>query len=195
MDPAAEPHAPAAPARIGASLRERLGRVRLLVLDVDGVMTDGSIVSTESGGEVYRFNVKDGAGIVLARSAGLEFGLLTGRRSVSVERRAAELGITRVLQGVADKAEGLSRMLSGGPFDPPSVAYMGDDVFDLPAFRVSGVTACPADAHPLVVRRADYVCSRGGGSGAVREFIDLLLDAQGHLDSVERRFWEGRDDA
>jgi 3-deoxy-D-manno-octulosonate 8-phosphate phosphatase (KDO 8-P phosphatase) len=173
----------------------RLCRVRILILDVDGVMTDGSIMALEGGDEVYRFNVKDGAGIILARQAGLEVGILTGRSSASVERRARQLGITRVLQGALDKGKGLREMLADGAFAPVDVAYMGDDVLDLPAFRMAGFCACPADAHPLVLKRAHYVCSRPGGTGAVREFIDLILESKGLLEGVEKRYWEGSPDA
>jgi 3-deoxy-D-manno-octulosonate 8-phosphate phosphatase (KDO 8-P phosphatase) len=175
--------------------RDRLSRVRLLVLDVDGVMTDGSVMALEGGGELYRFNVKDGAGIVLARQAGLEVGILTGRTSTSVERRARELGIHRLLQGALDKGRGLGEMLADGAYSPGEVAYMGDDILDLPAFRMAGFCACPADAHPLVVKRAHYVCSRPGGAGAVREFIDLILSAKGLMEGLEKRYWEGRPDA
>lgn len=174
---------------------DRLRGVRMLVLDVDGVMTDGSVMSTESGGEIYRFNVKDGAGIILARRAGIEVGILTGRTSGAVARRARELGIERLLQGALDKGRGLRELLADGAFEPSDVAYMGDDVLDLAAFRLAGFSACPADAHPAVLKRADYVCSRPGGTGAVREFIDLLLEAKGLLDAVECKYWEGTGDA
>jgi 3-deoxy-D-manno-octulosonate 8-phosphate phosphatase (KDO 8-P phosphatase) len=173
----------------------RLSATKLIVLDVDGVMTDGSIMASESSGEIFRFNVKDGAGIVLARKAGIEVGILTGRSSSVVERRARDLGITRLLQGAMDKGAGLRDLLSDGVYRFSETAYMGDDVLDLPAIRMSGFSACPRDAHPLVVKRADYVCRSPGGGGAVREFIDLLLEAKGLLEGLEQRFWEGPGDA
>lgn len=194
MEPSS-PYPAADPSGRPPASADRLRGTRLVVLDVDGVMTDGSVTCVEGGGEVYRFNVKDGAGIVLARRAGIEFAILTGRRSVAVGRRAEELGIGRVLQGAMDKGAGLRQLLADGAYSPSEVAYMGDDVLDLPAFRLAGTTACPSDAHPLVLKRADYVCSRPGGAGAVREFIDLLLEAKGLLADLEHRLWEGSDDA
>ncbi len=174
---------------------ERLRRVRLLLLDVDGVMTDGGLYYAESGGEFKRFDVKDGAGIYLAMKNGLEVGILTARTSEMVSRRAEEFGLRRVFQGAMNKGEALSDILADGKYGAEQVAFMGDDVLDLPVFRRVGFTACPADAHELVRHRADYVCSREGGSGAVREFIDLYFHACGVMELIEKKYWEDAQDA
>lgn len=179
--------------RLSDSLRNRLERVRLLLLDVDGVLTDGGLFYGEDGSEWKRFDVKDGAGIFLARRAGLEVGILTGKTSRMVERRAGDLGMTRVLQGALDKGEGLEAILADGKYAPGDVGYVGDDVLDLPAMRRVAFAACPADAHPAVAESAHYVCERRGGHGAVREVIDLILEARGGWASVEALLREDPD--
>jgi 3-deoxy-D-manno-octulosonate 8-phosphate phosphatase (KDO 8-P phosphatase) len=177
------------------ALLQKLKRIRLLLLDVDGVLTDGALYHGNSGDEYKRFDVKDGAGIYLAQLRGLEVGLLTGKTSVLVQRRAEELKLRRVVQGAMRKAPALARMLSDGEYTLSQVAYMGDDILDLPVIRRVGCSACPSDAHGEVRKRVAYVCSRPGGHGAVREFIELILAAQGKLEAVVREFWEGPGDA
>jgi len=169
----------------------RAGRVRLLLLDVDGVLTDGGLdYGPGDGVESRRFDVKDGAGIYLAVKHGFEVGILTGKRSRAVEMRASDLGISRVVQGSRDKRKGLEEALADGKYAPEEVAYVGDDIIDLPVFAKVGFTACPSDAHSLVKARVDYVCSLPGGHGAVREVIDLILTSRGDMDAVLREFEE-----
>lgn len=187
--PLLTPHSPS------KALLAKLRNVRLLLLDVDGVLTDGSLYHGNSGDEYKRFDVKDGAGIYLAQMRGLEVGLLTGKTSALVQRRAEELKMRRVVQGAMHKAPALARMLSDGEYTLSQVAYMGDDILDLPVIRRVGCSACPSDAHGEVRKRVAYVCSRPGGRGAVREFIELILAAQGKLEDVLREFWEGPGDA
>src|SRR5918996_268642 len=133
------------------ALAERCRRLRLLLSDVDGVLTDGTVLFLPEGGEAKAFHIRDGLGIVLAQRAGLRTGLLSGRRSVVVERRAAELGMSVVLQGAEDKGAALQAILSEQGLAAHEVAYMGDDVNDLPAMRQVGLSAAPADA-PFEVR-------------------------------------------
>jgi len=169
----------------------RLKNIRLLLLDVDGVLTDGGLYYGNSGEELKRFCVRDGAGIWLAQQLGLEVGLLTGKSSALVRRRAEELNMKRVVQGAIDKVPALEGMLADGTYALSEVAYMGDDILDLPVIRRVGFSACPADAHEEVMRRVSYACSRPGGRGAVRELVELVLEAQGKLGPLVRQYWEG----
>ncbi len=181
-------------AGLDKDLLAKIRRIRLLVLDVDGVLTDGGIVYSGEDLEGKRFHVRDGAGIKLAQIAGLEVGILTGRASEVVARRAEELGITRILQGSLDKARGLDYLLSDERYSESEVAFVGDDLLDLAAMRKSAFRACPGDAHESVRKRCDYVCRLGGGQGAVREVIDLVLEVQGRLEALEQKYWEGSED-
>ncbi len=176
-------------------LAHRLRALRLILLDVDGVLTDGGLYFADGGAEMKRFDVKDGAGIVLARRAGLAVGLLTGKTSEIVSRRASELGLSPVRQGALDKTAPFEEILAEAGVEAREVGYVGDDVLDLPILRRAGVSACPADAHPLVRQRVDVVLSAPGGRGAVREFIDRVLEARGLLQDAEGALWEVTEDA
>lgn len=149
--------------------------ITLFVMDVDGTMTDGSI-NISTGGELYkRFDVKDGYGIVSLIKAGVVPIILTGRKSVIVEERARELGISHVYQGVTDKKLFLDAFLKENGLEWGNVAYVGDDVNDLACIQAASRSACPADAIPEVLAAAGHICSAAGGKGAVREFADLVL--------------------
>lgn len=163
--------------------RKRTGRaqfrkIKFLLLDVDGVMTDGGVYYTEEGGEMKKFNIQDGYGIVKAKKLGLEVGIITGRVSKIVERRAAELGIREVHQNLEDKLGAYTQIKSKLGLSDGEVAYIGDDEFDLPVLRIVGFSAAPADAVDCVRKEVDYVCRREGGRGAVREVIDKILQAR-----------------
>ena len=160
-------------------LHARAGRLRLLLLDVDGVLTDGTVVIHQDGNEGKAFSIRDGSAIVSARREGLEIGLLSGRPSGATTRRAAELGITMVVQGVADKGEAYARILDTSQLTDEQVAYMGDDLVDLPVLERAGLAAAPADAAEEVLARVHWVSRQPGGRGAVREFIELILKARG----------------
>jgi 3-deoxy-D-manno-octulosonate 8-phosphate phosphatase (KDO 8-P phosphatase) len=166
------------------ALAERCRRLRMLLSDVDGVLTDGSLLLLPDGSEAKAFNVRDGLGIVLAQRAGLRTGLISGRSSPLVERRAAELGIAHVRQGVADKRAALAELLAETGLLASEVAYMGDDVNDLGVMREVGLSAAPADA-PLEVRtQAFMVTDLGGGRGCLREFVEAILRARGDWERV-----------
>jgi 3-deoxy-D-manno-octulosonate 8-phosphate phosphatase (KDO 8-P phosphatase) len=172
-------------------LAARASRIRLLLLDVDGVLTDASVaVSATAGKEAKTFSIRDGAGIVWARREGLEIGVLSGRASGATRRRAAELGIELVIEEGPDKKAAFDRLLasSGRPLD--EIAYMGDDLPDLPILVRVGLAAAPADAVTEVARRVHWRSSHAGGRGAVREFIELILQARGQWASVVGRFEE-----
>lgn len=141
-------------------------------------MTDGGIYYSTSGEELKKFNTQDGYGILKARQAGLEVGIITGKVSAIVSRRAEELGIEEVHQNLDDKLAAYERIKTKLKLQDADVAYLGDDEFDLPVLERVGFSAAPADAVPAVVRKVRYVCKRKGGAGAVREVIDLLLTAR-----------------
>jgi 3-deoxy-D-manno-octulosonate 8-phosphate phosphatase (KDO 8-P phosphatase) len=160
------------------SLAERCRPIELLVLDVDGVLTAGDIVYGPDG-EWKQFHVRDGSGLVAWREAGKQTALLTGRRSKAVEVRAAELGITAVVQGAADKAAAFDRLLAELGVAPEQVACVGDDAADVALFRRCGLAVAVADACPEALAAAHLVTLRSGGRGAVREVIECILRCQG----------------
>ncbi|MBF0143441.1 MAG: hypothetical protein HQL59_08285 [Magnetococcales bacterium] len=174
------------PAWSDASLA-RARSVRLLGLDVDGVMTDGGIVLTSGGDESKRFDVRDGLGLRLLLDAGVVVGIITGRSSGVVARRGAELGLAFVHQGVTDKWSCLEAEIQARGIAVGACAYMGDDLPDLPLLLRVGLGAAPADAHWEVRRRVDWVSDRAGGRGAVRQLCEGILVAQGRWEGVLRR--------
>lgn len=170
-------------------MEERLHHIRLLLLDVDGVLTDGRIIYDDRGVEFKAFDVKDGHGIKLLQRAGLQVGIITGRQSPVVEIRARELGIDLVYQGVKDKLVPYREILLKLGLRDEEVAYVGDDVVDLPILRRVGFAATVADAVPEIEPYVHYVATRRGGRGAVREICDLLLKGGGHWDEVVLRYF------
>jgi 3-deoxy-D-manno-octulosonate 8-phosphate phosphatase (KDO 8-P phosphatase) len=156
----------------------RFAGVQLVAMDVDGVLTDGGIYYTEQGDEVKRFDVRDGQGLVMLRQAGVLTAVITGRRSAIVQRRADELGIVEVHQGVADKRALLESLLARHRLSATQVAYVGDDIADLGAMQLAGVPVAVADAVPLVKKAAVYVTRARPGHGAVREVCDAILEAR-----------------
>lgn len=169
-------------------LDDYMQQVKLIVLDVDGTLTDGSIIFSEAGEQVKTFHVADGLGIVMAKNVGLRFAVLSGRRSAAVERRMNELGVGDVVQGVGDKGASLRALMERYRLQPPEVAFVGDDVNDLPAFSLAGVKIAVADATQIVRDRADFVTPRGGGRGGVRDAIDEVLRRQGRLDEAVQAY-------
>ena len=160
------------------SLTASLQKIKLLALDVDGVLTDGSIYISPAG-EVFKgFNAKDGMGISCALRSGLQIAVITGRQSPIVERRCEELGITLLQQGVKDKRLALQQMAQKLGLVREEIANMGDDLNDIPAFKASGLNLVPADAAIEVMAVADIITKASGGRGAVREAITMILAAQ-----------------
>lgn len=158
--------------------------VRLLVLDVDGVLTDGRIIMGDGGEEYKGFNVRDGHGVKLLQRAGIQVAILTGRSSRVVEHRARDLAITAVVQGSTDKNEGLDRLLDMVGVKGKDCAFMGDDVLDLPPMRRCALSLAPNDAQPPVRNRVDWVSDYAGGHGAVRQAVEGLLLAVGAWERV-----------
>ena len=167
----------------------KAARVTLLLLDVDGVLTDGGIVYDETGREIKRFHVRDGHGIKMLQRAGVEVGIITGRNSVVTAVRAKELGISVVRQGATDKVAAWREIVAQRGLPPEATAYVGDDIVDVPLLKCVGFAAAPADAEPYVRDAADFVSSRAGGQGAVREIIEFLLRAGGRWDAAVSRYF------
>jgi 3-deoxy-D-manno-octulosonate 8-phosphate phosphatase (KDO 8-P phosphatase) len=176
--------------RLSPELRERGARVRLVLLDVDGVLTDGCIHVTSDGGDGRCFHSRDGLGIRLGQQAGLTFGIISGRSSEVVSRRAAELDITEVHQGIGDKVGCLDAVLEQLGVAADAVCFVGDDLVDVPVMRRVGLAAAPSDAAYEAREVADYVAASAGGRGAVREVVELLLRASGKWSGVTQRFLE-----
>jgi 3-deoxy-D-manno-octulosonate 8-phosphate phosphatase (KDO 8-P phosphatase) len=164
----------------------RARTIRLLILDIDGVLTDGSLYFDAKGETLKVFHVRDGHGIKMAQRGGLEVALVSGRRSDAAFHRARELGITRFYEGVRDKVAILEELLAALNLNAAEVAAMGDELVDLPLFHRVGLGVAVADAVPEVVAAAHWVTSLPGGKGAVREVCDLLLKAQGTWDELLR---------
>lgn len=167
-----------------------LAKIKLLLLDVDGVMTDGRITYSNDDGESKAFDVKDGHGLKLLQRAGIQVGIITGRRSSIVTRRATELGIELVYQGVKDKRLPFLEILEKLALLPEEVAYVGDDIVDLPIMRQVGFAATVADAVDDVKPYAHMVTKRCGGRGAVREICDFILKESGCWAAVTRHYFE-----
>ena len=160
--------------------------IKLLILDVDGTMTDGGVYYDATGNELKKFAIKDGAGIVLARAAGIQVMICTGRACEAVRRLAADLHIEYLYQNVADKAAFLRGFLAEHHFSREQAAYCGDDLNDLAAMALCGFVACPADTVDAVRRRADFVCPHRGGEGAVRDAIEEILTREGRYEAAAR---------
>jgi 3-deoxy-D-manno-octulosonate 8-phosphate phosphatase (KDO 8-P phosphatase) len=161
------------------TLAERCRAIELLVLDVDGVLTDGGIVLADDRTEVKHFHVRDGLGLVRWRQAGKRAAILSGRASLVTPIRAAELGVSPVLQTRGPKAPAFADLLAGLGLEPRQVAFMGDDEPDVPVLERCGLALTVADASPGAVRAAHYVTLAPGGRGAVREAVELILRCQG----------------
>jgi len=162
--------------------------VKLLLLDVDGVLTDGTIIYTENNNEIKSFHTRDGLGIRLLREAGVAVGLITARRSEAVGRRALELSLEHVFQKVDNKLAVYEKLLAEQRLSPSEVAYMGDDWLDLSLLTRVGFSATVADGHPEVRERVHYVARNRGGRGAVREVCELIIEAKGMYQSLLEKY-------
>ncbi|MVW71968.1 MULTISPECIES: HAD family hydrolase [unclassified Bordetella] len=168
-------------ARVAPAIRERATNVRLMVFDVDGVLTDGSLYYGENGEVFKRFHALDGHGLRLLIEGGLKVALVTGRSGPIAARRAAELGIADVMQGIRDKSAAVTELAQRHNLDLTQTGFMGDDIIDLPAMKRVGFAASVPNAPGYVTQAAHWIATNPGGSGAVRECCDLLLAAQGRL--------------
>jgi 3-deoxy-D-manno-octulosonate 8-phosphate phosphatase (KDO 8-P phosphatase) len=164
------------------NVHDRARGIKLAAFDVDGVLTDGTLYLTDGGEEIKAFNSLDGHGMKMLRESGVELAIITGRTSRIVELRAKNLGVGLVYQGVEDKARAFAELLAARRLDAAAVAYMGDDVVDLPVLTRCGLALSVPDAPLFVRQRVHYVSRAGGGRGAVREVCELIMHAQGTLE-------------
>jgi len=164
-------------------LAHRLQSIRLIAFDVDGILTDGGLYLTDSGEEFKRFNSLDGHGLKMLKASGVELAIITGRTSRCVELRAKNLGINRLFQGVEHKWRAMQTLLEELNLSPNAAAFMGDDVVDLPVMRRVGFSITVPNAPQVVRDHAHYLTQREGGYGAVRETCELIMSAQGTLDT------------
>lgn len=165
-----------------------LANIRLLLLDVDGVLTDGSITYTDTGEQIKSFNAKDGLGIRLLMDAGIDVGIVTARVSGALRHRCENLGITLIFDGIRDKAKALDSISANTQISVEHIAFMGDDLIDLPAMTRAGFAVTVADAPNEVQGRADMITDLPGGKGAVRQVCEAILKAKGLWETAVSRF-------
>ena len=169
---------------VSTQVLSKASHIKLLILDVDGVMSDELIYMGNSGEELKAFNVRDGYGIRCVLTSGIEVAIITGRKAKLLEDRCQTLGITHLWQGQSDKRIAYHELLTHLSLTPDQVAYIGDDLIDWPVMAEVGLSVAVGDAHPLLRPRAHYITTLNGGHGAVREVCDLLLLAQGKLEGA-----------
>lgn len=170
------------------NILDRAKHIKLVIFDVDGVLTDGGIYIGDDGAEYKVFNSRDGHGMKMLQASGIKVAIITGRVSKVVEHRMAELGIKHVYQGQPDKLPALNKLLSILSLTAKETAYVGDDVIDLPVLVRVGLAICVKDAHPLVKRHAHWITGNLGGRGAVREACEMIMEAQGVLDTSLKKY-------
>jgi 3-deoxy-D-manno-octulosonate 8-phosphate phosphatase (KDO 8-P phosphatase) len=175
------------PTKVAAALK-RAKRIRLVLFDVDGVLTDGRLWYGPSGEALKAFHVLDGHGIKMLAQTGVMVGILSGRSSPAVAQRAAELGIAHVLQGIDDKLAAFGPLAARLGVSAAQAAFMGDELTDLPLLRHCGLACAPREAHKLVLRHAHYIARAPAGGGAAREFCEFLMRAQGTLEAALDRY-------
>ncbi len=169
-------------------LVKKIKPVIFLILDVEGVLTDGKIIMDDLGNETKHFNVRDGHGLKMLMKTGIEVVLITGRTSKVVEHRARELGIKEIYQGSKNKVENLEEILRTKKISGEQVAYVGDDIVDIPVFRRVGFSVAVEDASEYAKESADYITEGKGGQGAVRELCEIILKIQGKWDDIVSRY-------
>ncbi|MCX7891192.1 MAG: HAD-IIIA family hydrolase [Burkholderiales bacterium] len=166
----------------------RAGRVRLMIFDVDGVLTDGTLYYSASGEELKAFNIRDGQGMKMLAGTGVRLAIVSGRRSAALARRAADLGVDLLYQGIEDKLAAFDELTARLALAPEACGFLGDDLIDLPVLARCGFAAAVADAAPEIRARAHYVTAAPGGRGAARETCELVMRAQGTLAGALARY-------
>jgi len=163
---------------------KKASQVKAIFFDVDGVLTDGKIIYDDAGREIKNFNVKDGLIISYLKKAGIVTGAISGRESSAVARRCAELKVDFCHQGIVDKALVFEKLVKHYKLKHKEVCFIGDDINDLPVFRLTGFSACPADTFDYLKEQVDYVAQTKGGNGVLREVADLVLMARGEFEKI-----------
>ena len=177
---------------IDEQLRRKILPIKLFVTDADGVLTDGTMYYTESGDEFKKFNTRDGGGLMLLQFAGIKTAIVTSEETKMVENRAKKLQVDALIQGSKNKLQALSQLLNQFSLQNEEVAYIGDDINDIPIIREVGFSIAVADATREIIKIADYIIQAPGGKGAVREAAELILDVQGKYDSALQKYLESR---
>jgi len=167
---------------------ERAAQIKLVIFDVDGVLTDGGLIIDKDGHEYKRFNSRDGHGMKMLQWNGVEIAIITGRSAAVVEQRMKGLGVKHVYQGQKDKRVAFYKLLEELDLKPEQVAYVGDDVIDLPVLRKVGLGIAVQDAHEMVIRHAHWQTPHGGGHGAARDVCDLIMEAQGTYEAEMAKY-------
>jgi 3-deoxy-D-manno-octulosonate 8-phosphate phosphatase (KDO 8-P phosphatase) len=170
------------------NIKEKLKKIKLLILDVDGVMTDGRIIMDSEGRELKNFDVRDGHGIKMIQRYGIKVAILTGRKSKVVEHRAKDLEIKDVYQKAFNKKEVFEKIIQKHKLSNKEIAFMGDDIVDIPVLKIVGFSASVANALDIVKRQVDYITKNNGGHGAVREVCEMILQAQGKWPEIAARY-------
>jgi len=169
-------------------IAEKLKHTDLLLLDVDGVLTRGTLIYSDNGSELKMFNVKDGLGMRLLMESGIQIGIVTGRKSPALMHRCQDLGIETIYTGITDKAALLNRICEETGILPNRMAFMGDDLPDLPLMNAVGLSITVADAHPIIIDQADMTTRAPGGAGAVREVCEAILKSRSMWDAIINRY-------
>jgi len=170
-------------------------KIKMIIMDVDGTLTDGTLIVLPDGEELKSYHVRDGMGILLASLAGFKTGIITGKTSKALEKRAERLRIVELYQGILDKSEALAEICERHNLTPEEIAYIGDDLGDLEVLKAVGLSGAVADAHPEVVKHCHFISHHDGGKGAVREFIEFILSAQDKWGLLQEKIKNFKDDA
>ena len=169
-------------------MRTKLAKIELLLLDVDGVLTDGNITYSDSGEQIKSFNSKDGLGMRLLMDAGIDVGIITGRKSKALEHRCENLGITLLFDNIKDKSTALDKIISRTGISAKKIAFAGDDLIDLPVLKRVGVSFCVQDASLDIQNHCDIITNQKGGHGAVREICENILKAKGLWEFILNKY-------
>ena len=168
--------------------KDRAKQIKMILMDVDGTLTDGMLIIMPDGEEIKSYNVRDGTGILMAHLAGLKTGIITGKTSKSLEKRAKNLQIMELHQGVLDKKKSLFEIIKNNNLELKEVAYIGDDIGDLEVIKLVGLAGAVGDAHHVIKKNSHFISSNYGGKGAVREFIEFILSTQQKWKIIESKF-------
>lgn len=166
---------------------DRARKIKMILMDVDGTLTDGRLIVLPDGEELKSYHVRDGMGVLMAHLVGFKTGVVTGKTSKPLEFRATRLGIHELYQGALDKKKVFLEIQEKYGLQPDEIAFIGDDLGDLPAMKLAGLSAAVGDAHPRVKKHAHFQCQLSGGRGAVREFIEFIFDAQDKWSLIEEK--------